>query len=152
MSSMVKHLISAAAVILPVFGVAVQSQTPDVTFQRGTGTGQVSPPALSDFRKGDIPAAIQRWKMLSASPNYSFGDYASFLILYPDWPDSDTMRGYAEKAIDLNTYSPHQAVAYFDKLPPMTNAGRAKYASRCPRRAIGHAPKPWQKRLGVVAH
>jgi soluble lytic murein transglycosylase len=132
MSSMVKHLISAAAVILPVFTVSAQSDTPQITFHSGTGTasvsGQNAPAALSDLREGNIPAALQRWKMLSASPDYSFADYASFLILYPDWPDSDAMRGFAEKAIDLGSYSPNQAVAYFDRLPPLTNAGRAKYA------------------------
>ena len=130
MSSMVKHLISAAAVILPVCAVYAQTAVPEVVWQRGTGTssptgGATPVPALSE---GNIPAAIQRWKMLSASGNYSFGEYASFLIMYPDWPDSEAMRKNAEQAIDLNSYSSSQAVAYFDRLPPLTNGGRAKYA------------------------
>ena len=42
--------------------------------------------------------------------------------------ESDAMRKNAEQAINLNAYSPSQAVAYFDRLPPLTNGGRAKYA------------------------
>ena len=83
---------------------------------------------MYDPSEGNIPAALQRWKMLSASGNYSFGEYASFLMTYPDWPDSEDMRKNAEQAINLLSYSPSQAVAYFDRLPPLTNGGRAKYA------------------------
>ena len=130
MSSMVKHLISAAAVILPFSAVYAQIETPPIIWQRGTGTdtaqGVAAP--MTNISEGNIPAAIQRWKTLSASNNYSFGEYASFLIMYPDWPESDAMRKNAEQAINLNAYSPSQAVAYFDRLPPLTNGGRARYA------------------------
>ena len=130
MSSMVKHLISAAAVILPFSAVYAQIETPPIIWQRGTGTdttqGVAAP--MTNISEGNIPAAIQRWKTLSASNNFSFGEYASFLIMYPDWPESDAMRKNAEQAINLNSYSPSQAVAYFDRLPPLTNGGRAKYA------------------------
>ncbi len=130
MSSMVKHLISAAAVILPVCAAYAQTAIPEIVWQRGTGANTATgiPTPMADPSEGNIPAAIQRWKMLSASGNYSFGEYASFLIMYPDWPDSEAMRKNAEQAIDLNSYSPSQAVAYFDRLPPLTNGGRAKYA------------------------
>jgi soluble lytic murein transglycosylase len=66
--------------------------------------------------------------MLSAPGNFSFNDYASFLMLYPDWPNADDMRKKAEQAIDPLSYSPNQVVAYFDRLPPVTNEGRAKFA------------------------
>lgn len=66
--------------------------------------------------------------MLSAPGNFSFNDYASFLMLYPDWPNTDDMRQKAEQAINPLTYSPNQLVAYFDRLPPVTNEGRAKFA------------------------
>ena len=130
MSSMVKHLISAAAVILPAFAAYAQTTAPEIVWQRGTGTNTATgiPTQMADISEGNIPAALQRWKMLSESPNYSFGEYASFLIMYPDWPDSDAMRKNAEQAIDLGAYSPNQAVAYFDRLPPLSNSGRAKYA------------------------
>ncbi len=132
MSSMVKHLLSAAAVILPFVAASAQTGTPEIVWQRGTGAGaptaQSAPAPLANIAEGNIPAAIQRWKMLSASSSYSFGEYASFLINYPDWPDSEAMRKNAEAAINVTMWSPNQAVAYFDRLPPLTNAGRAKYA------------------------
>lgn len=76
--------------------------------------------------------------MLSQSGQYSFGEYASFLMTYPDWPNGDDMRKNAEQAINLASYSPNQAVAYFDRLPPLTNGGRAKYAGTlCHRQCQG---------------
>jgi soluble lytic murein transglycosylase len=137
MSSMVKHLISASVLILPAVAMAA-TQQPEVVWQRGTGGNAaaaqpasqplVVPVAQYDPSEGNIPAALQRWKMLSASASYSFGEYASFLMTYPDWPNAEDMRKNAEQAINPLSYSPSQAVAYFDRLPPLTNAGRAKYA------------------------
>ena len=88
----------------------------------------LSTPVIYDPSEGKIPAALQRWKMLSAPGSYSFNDYASFLMLYPDWPNSEEMRQKAEQAINTLSYSPNQIVAYFDRLPPVTNEGRAKFA------------------------
>ena len=138
MSSMVKHLISASMLILPFSTMAAAQQPAPVVWQQGTGGSApaaqpmnrplVVPVAQYDPSEGNIPAALQRWKMLSASGNYAFGEYASFLMTYPDWPNAEEMRKNAEEAINPLSYSPSQAVAYFDKLPPLTNAGRAKYA------------------------
>ena len=138
MSSMVKHLISASLLILPATAMAAAQQQPEIQWQSGTGepaqTSATGAPTIApaviqyDPSEGKIPAALQKWKMLSASTNYSFGEYASFLMSYPDWPNSEEMRKNAEQAINPLTYSPNQAVAYFDRLPPLTNAGRAKYA------------------------
>ena len=66
--------------------------------------------------------------MLSKSGNFTFGEYASFLMTYPDWPNAKRMRKRAEQAINLNSYSPSQTVAYFDRLEPVSNTGKAKYA------------------------
>jgi len=137
MSCMVKHLISASLLIVPFISSASAQQAP-VVFAPGTGgtsiPGQSSPmpaplsaPAY-DPSEGNIPAALQRWKMLSQSNKYSFGDYATFLMAFPDWPDSDEMRRNAEAAINPLTTSPNQVVAYFDRLTPLTNSGRAKFA------------------------
>lgn len=133
---MVKHLISASFFVLP-FAASAAAQQP-VVFSPGTGgtlnPGQSAPspaplaaPAY-DPSEGSIPAALQRWKMLSQSNRYSFGDYATFLMAYPDWPGSDEMRKNAENAISPLTTSPNQVVAYFDRLTPLTNSGRAKFA------------------------
>jgi soluble lytic murein transglycosylase len=112
--------------------MAASGSAQTVVWQAGVGDPQskpaVVPTAMYDPSEGNIPAALQRWKMLNASGNYTFSEYASFLITYPDWPDSEAMRQKAEQAINVLSWSPNQAVAYFDRLPPLTNGGRAKYA------------------------
>lgn len=137
MSSMVKHLISASLLIIP-FGAAAAAQQPaDIVWQRGTGAGtapsaspqgQTAPIPQYDPSEGQIPAALQQWKSLSASGSFSFEQYASFLMRYPDWPNVEDMRRNAEQAINPLSFSPSQVDAYFDRLPPLTNAGRARYA------------------------
>jgi soluble lytic murein transglycosylase len=137
MSSMVKHLISASMLIIP-FSTAVAAQQSDgIVWQRGTGEAPAAAPTAQmpqapavqyDPSEGQVPAALQRWKMLSAPGNFSFGEYASFLMRYPDWPNSDEMRKNAEQAINPLSLSPSQVVAFFDRLPPLTNAGRARFA------------------------
>jgi soluble lytic murein transglycosylase len=131
MVGMVKHLISASMLAIPAC-TAIAAPQDKIVWVAGTGDGggEVTnvPAPLVDASDGNIPAALQRWKMLSASGNYAFSEYASFLLSYPDWPNSDDMRKNAEQAINLATYSPSQTVAFFDRLPPLTNGGRAKYA------------------------
>jgi soluble lytic murein transglycosylase len=129
MSSMVKHLISSTALILPAFVMAAAAQAQPVEWRKGVGTPQTTVPAAqADRSQGNIPAALQRWRMLSQAGNYSFDEYASFLITYPTWPGEKGMRQNAEQSIDLLSYSPSQTVAYFDRLEPVSNIGRAKFA------------------------
>jgi soluble lytic murein transglycosylase len=129
MSSMVKHLISTTALILPAFVMAAAVNAQPTEWRSGIGNGQMAlPSAQIDQSQGNIPAALQRWRMLSQSGNYSFDEYASFLMTYPGWPGDKVMRQNAEQAINLLSYSPSQAVAYFDRLEPVSNTGRAKYA------------------------
>ncbi len=128
MSRMVKHLISASLLAIPASAFAATPENPQIIWRAGTGEAVNVPTPMVDASEGNIPAALQRWKMLSASGNYSFGEYASFLMTYPDWPNADDMRKNAEQAINLATYSPNQTIAYFARLEPITNGGRAKYA------------------------
>lgn len=129
MSRMVKHLISASLLAIPASVLATTPEKPEIIWRAGTGEpGDSNALANSDPTGGTVSAALQRWRMLSQSGNYSFSDYASFLMAYPDWPNTDEMRKNAEQAINLQSYSPNQAVAYFDRLEPVTNGGRAKFA------------------------
>lgn len=131
---MIKHLFATSALIIPLSlaipsPVIAQQSDQQIIWKAGTGDGSIAvPSAQVDPSNGSIPAALQRWRTLSASGNFSFGEYASFLMTYPDWPGSKAMRQNAEQAIDLNSYSPNQTVAYFDRLSPVSNTGRAKYA------------------------
>ena len=126
MSPMVKHLISASLLAIPASAFAVAPEK--IVWVSGTGDAVNVPTKLADVNDGNIPAALQRWKMLSASGNYAFSEYASFLLTFPNWPAADDMRKNAEQSINLASYSPSQTIAFFDRLEPVTNAGRAKYA------------------------
>ena len=126
MPRMVKHLISASLLAIPATAFAAPAEK--IVWVSGTGDAVNVPTKLVDASEGNIPAALQRWKMLSASGNYAFGEYASFLLTYPNWPAAEDMRKNAEQSINFASYSPSQTVAFFDRLEPMTNGGRAKYA------------------------
>src|SRR6187549_530162 len=71
---------------------------------------------------------VGRWEQLSASPNYAFEDYAGFLLSSPGFPDEDVLRGYAEARLADEYVAADRLVAFFDRLPPLTNPGRAQYA------------------------
>ena len=72
--------------------------------------------------------AVNRWEYLIGQQNLSFEQYAGFLMAYPDFPQADTLQERAENALDDATTPPQTLVAFFDALPPVTNAGRARYA------------------------
>jgi soluble lytic murein transglycosylase len=72
--------------------------------------------------------AIDRWKTLTASNRFAFGDYASFVASAPGFPEEDKLRRYAEEALAREYVEPTRLVAFFDRFPPLTNPGRAQYA------------------------
>jgi len=77
---------------------------------------------------GVMAYAIGRWQQLSANPNYTFEDYASFVLAYPGFPDEAKLRGYAEERLSQEYVAPDRLLAYFDRFPPQTNGGRAQRA------------------------
>jgi soluble lytic murein transglycosylase len=115
MSSMVRAQLIAAllasAVALPV---SVQAQA-------GRASLVAQQPSQSAY-------AVSRWEQLTASPNYPFEDYAGFLLSYPGFPDESVLRGHAEARLGDQYVAADRLVAFFDRFPPLTNAGRAQYA------------------------
>lgn len=85
-------------------------------------------PELQDPTGGNVQLGLQRWRLLTGSDNYSFQDYAGFVLTYPGWPDDSRMRRNAEQALNIETLSPRAALAFFDVYNPLTTAGMAKYA------------------------
>ncbi|WP_338468015.1 lytic transglycosylase domain-containing protein [Novosphingobium sp. ZN18A2] len=77
---------------------------------------------------GPMAQAVQRWKLLTSSSRFSFSDYAGFVLAYPGFPEETKLRRYAEATLADTYVAPGQLVAFFDKLPPLTNAARAQYA------------------------
>ncbi|MFC4295702.1 transglycosylase SLT domain-containing protein [Novosphingobium tardum] len=72
--------------------------------------------------------AVDRWKQLSASDRFTFADYSSFVLSYPNFPDEEKLRRYAEGALDREYVDAQRLVSYFDRRPPLTNPARAQYA------------------------
>ncbi|HEY6814744.1 MAG TPA: lytic transglycosylase domain-containing protein, partial [Croceibacterium sp.] len=118
MSSMVRApliatlLVSAVALPVPAFAQWAQGRDSLVAQQPS----------------GQAAFAVSRWEQLNASPNFTFEDYAGFLLSYPGFPDQDVLRGYAEARLADQYVAADQLVAFFDRYPPLTNPGRAQYA------------------------
>ncbi|UAB79793.1 lytic transglycosylase domain-containing protein [Erythrobacter sp. SCSIO 43205] len=73
-------------------------------------------------------AAIAKWEQLQGNGEFSFSDYAGFAIAYPDFPRTEVIRTKAENRLDEEAPSQSEILAFFDAHPPLTNAGRARYA------------------------
>ncbi len=117
MSSMVSRIVIAALLLSPATCMAAEQ----ISWQ-GSESG------LSDPTGGNAVLGLQRWRVLTQSDNYSFEDYAGFLVTYPGWPEDTRMQRNAEQAININSFSPSRVLAFFEKFPPTTNTGAAKYA------------------------
>ena len=84
---------------------------------------QPTAPAVDPFM-----SVIDQWKRLQQSDNWPFSDYANFMLVHPGWPGETSRRAAAETSIDTNSWSPSLAVRFFNRFPPLTGAGRVRYA------------------------
>jgi len=76
----------------------------------------------------EIGAAIARWELLHSDRELRFADYAGFALAYPSFPRTEIIRVRAENTLSDEAPSQAQILNFFDALPPLTNAGRARYA------------------------
>ena len=121
MSSMVSRILLTGLLLTPGTCIAADN----IGEQLG---GHSAEAGLSDPTAGNAVLGLQRWRVLTQSDNYSFEDYAGFLVTFPGWPEDTRMRRNAEQAIKINSFSPSRVLAYFARFEPTTNAGAAKYA------------------------
>lgn len=77
---------------------------------------------------GAMRQAVERWKLLNTTDQFSFDDYAGFLMSYPGFPEEAKFRLNAERALERTPADPARISAYFDRYPPVTNQGRASFA------------------------
>lgn len=84
--------------------------------------------ALRALPPGDMHLAVERWRLLTATPNFTFADYTGFLLAYPGLPEEAKLRAFAERALERESIPASQVAAYFDRFPPLTNAGRGYQA------------------------
>jgi len=83
---------------------------------------------LTAQAQSPIAQAIERWKQLQGGSGFTLAAYSDFLASYPGFPDEEHLRRAAEAALDREVPAPGAVVAYFDRFPPLTNPGRARYA------------------------
>jgi soluble lytic murein transglycosylase len=125
MSSMAKNLLTSpiafAAVAAASLGALATPSSAQMSQQSGRSTLVAQQPSA-------IGAAIARWELLQENRQLRFADYAGFAMAYPEFPRSEIIRIRAENT--LNDEAPSQAdiLGFFDALPPLTNAGRSRYA------------------------
>lgn len=124
MSSMVRKLVMSSRMYAVMAGL-------------GAGLAVASPAAAQDWGSGNdlvarqpaaMDAALARWEALQAGRSYMFADYAGFVLAYPTFPRSELLRQKAEAALENEAPSPADVLRFFDANPPLTNAGRARYA------------------------
>ena len=72
--------------------------------------------------------AVSQWEYLVASDKLGFSDYADFLLKNPGFPKEGLLRTRAENTLENEAPSSRELVQYFDRNPPQTNSGRARYA------------------------
>ena len=121
MSSMVRKALFTALLASAAFG------SPHASAQGNEwDTGRAS--LVATQPPAEVAMAVSRWEQLSASPSFTFEDYAGFLLANPGFPDEAKLRGYAEDRLARDYALPDRVVAYFDRFPPVTNGGRAQRA------------------------
>lgn len=75
-----------------------------------------------------IGAALARWEVLQADRELDFAAYAGFVLNHLEYPRSTILRVRAENALDSEAPPQADILRFFDAHPPLTNAGRARYA------------------------
>ncbi|HWU92408.1 MAG TPA: lytic transglycosylase domain-containing protein, partial [Sphingomicrobium sp.] len=96
-----------------------------------SSSAQYGAPALAQsaaaYALPSVSSSIGDWRRLRRSANYSFADYAAFLIANPGWPNETTMRRWAEKAMRPGE-NPATVLAFFATKPPTSGNGYARLA------------------------
>ncbi|MFL0671825.1 MAG: lytic transglycosylase domain-containing protein [Erythrobacter sp.] len=118
MSSMLRTCFLPAAALAAF--VAVSGDAP--------ARAQMGGDTLVARQGGTAGPAVARWEQLQAVSTLSFGEYAGFVLAYPDFPRLDTLRIRAENALDREAPPQSDLLRFFDAFPPLTNNGRARYA------------------------
>lgn len=124
MSSMVGTVIKGALLFAGISGLAASSQVPPAML--AALTGGLMPEAQAQY--DPVGTALVEWQRLQRSDNFPFSDYANFLLAHPGWPGEKGRRAAAETILDSGASTPDLAIRFFTRFPPITPAGRLRYA------------------------
>ncbi|RYD53961.1 MAG: lytic transglycosylase domain-containing protein [Sphingomonadales bacterium] len=127
---MLASVFKSALLLAGVSGVAASSQLTQSQLEwyaqaLESGTPRLAP---SYAQSGEIGQVLIEWKRLQQSDNYPFSDYANFLLAHPGFPGETSRRAAAETVLDSGTQAPGLVMRFFERFPPLTAAGRVRYA------------------------
>ncbi len=111
--------------LLPVLAASAACHASDV--DAGANAWDAARAKLIAQGQGPMAQAIDRWQLLNSSDRFTFGDYSSFILSYRGFPEEDKLRRAAEAALDRQSADSSSVVAFFDRVPPLTNPARAQY-------------------------
>lgn len=83
---------------------------------------------LPSYYGDPLVPVIDQWKRLQQSDGYPFADYAGFLLAHPGFPGEAGRRQAAEAVLDSGASNPALAVRFFERFPPVSGAGHARFA------------------------
>ncbi len=75
-----------------------------------------------------IAEAVIEWQQLSRDAQPDFARISRFLIAHRGWPMELDMRRAAEASLNIPTYSPPEAIPFFEAHPPLTPTGHLRHA------------------------
>ncbi len=132
MSSMLGAMFKSGLLLAGVSGLAVSSHVVQegpqwYRAQFAAIAAQLLPAAPPPTTSG-LQTTIDEWKRLQQSDRWPFVDYANFLLAHPGWPGETSRRAAAEAALGSGTDAPSLAIRFFERFPPLTAAGRIRYA------------------------
>jgi soluble lytic murein transglycosylase len=129
MSSMLASLLRSGLLLAGVSGIAASSQVVQdgYAWYRAQFTAFMAqiqgPPSATTIQYN-----IDQWRRLQQSDRWPFSDYANFMLAHPGWPGETSRRAAAETALASGTESPSLTIRFFERFPPLTAAGRVRYA------------------------
>ncbi|MHA6719574.1 lytic transglycosylase domain-containing protein [Sphingomonas sp. RS6] len=148
---MVGTVIKGALLFAGISGLAASARmTPEAITLLAEG---LSPRAQAQSQFDPVATALVEWKRLQQSDNYPFSDYASFLLAHPGWPGEKSRRAAAETVLASGSDAPQLVIRFFTRFPPITPAGRIRYAealaaSGATAQAADQARRAW--RSGIL--
>ena len=122
---MIPSLIKSGLLMAGVSGLAVSSGV--AQDQLGWGRAQQALQG-SAAANNALSSTIAEWKSLQDNSTYPFETYARFLLAHPGWPGEMGVRRTAENALSAGNWSPSTVVTYFRRFPPLTGAGKTRFA------------------------
>ncbi|MBE5073079.1 lytic transglycosylase domain-containing protein [Erythrobacteraceae bacterium E2-1 Yellow Sea] len=127
MSSMHRRLTGKPLKSLALLGASALAFSAPLASEEMTAADQARVQMVAQQPR-QMGQAIDRWQFLVGNDRLSFTDYAGFVLAYPGFPQESRLRTRAEDALDNEAPSTEAMVGFFDRNPPLTNSGRARYA------------------------